>query len=202
MEAQARGEGNAFSAGSNRCSSSAASAGTPPLPPADHPAPSPSRRRQGPAQGQMDKPAGQGAGHPRSDGAVAFAITGGEDAPAVGQTVFTQGTVKHELIAGRLDQRRAASARRGTGCRRRRRAERRDGPRGLALFHRGQPAQIDRIEQDGADVEQTDAKRRRDLGDDLGLTDARWSPDKRRFLDTAQQVQRRCDFGWFHGSFP
>jgi hypothetical protein len=66
------------------------------------------------------------------------------------------------------------------------------------MFHHGQPAQIDRIKQDGADVEQTDAACRRDLG----LTDARRPLDKRRFLDTAQQVQRGCDFGWFHGIFP
>ena len=37
----------------------------------------------------------------------------------------------------------------------------------LPCSDRGQPAQIDRIEQDGADIDQTNAEGRRDLRDDL-----------------------------------
>ena len=43
---------------------------------------------------------------PGSDGAVALAIAGGEEGPAVWQAVFAQGAIEHQLVAGGLDQRR------------------------------------------------------------------------------------------------
>jgi hypothetical protein len=43
---------------------------------------------------------------PGSDGAVALAIAGREEGPAVWQAVFAQGAIEHQLVAGGLDQRR------------------------------------------------------------------------------------------------
>ena len=65
----------------------------------------------------------------------------------------------------------------------------------------GQAAQVDRVEQDGSDVDQADGQRRRDLGDDLGFADAGRAPEEGGFLDLRQHLQRGCDFGWFHAGF-
>ena len=74
----------------------------------------------------MDEAIGQGTGHARGDGAVAFTVAGGEHRPAVRQAVFAQGPIEHQLVAGSLDQRRRgvefveeqdAGAVRGQECR-------------------------------------------------------------------------------------
>ena len=77
--------------------------------------------------------------------------------------------------------------------------ERRDRPGGLALLNRGQPAQIHRIEQDSANVDQAQAEGFCDLRDDLGFADAGRSPEEGRLLDPGQQLQRRGDIGRLHG---
>ena len=149
----------------------------------------------------MDETVGQRARHARRDGAVALAVAGGEHGPAVGQAVFAEGAIEHQLVAGGLDQRRGgvefveeqdAGAVLGQ--------EGRGGPGGLAVLHGGQPAQIDRVEQDGADIDQADAQRRRDLRHDLGFADAGSAPQEGRLLDLREHLQRGCDFGRFHGA--
>ncbi len=148
----------------------------------------------------MDKAVRQRAGHAGGDGAVALAIAGGEHGPAVWQAVFAQGAIEHQLVAGGLNQRRCgvqfveeqdAGAVLGQ--------ERRDGPGRPALLDRRQPAQIDRIKQNGADIDQADAQRRRDLRDDQGFADARRSPQEGRLVDLRQQLQRGGDLRRLHG---
>ena len=150
-------------------------------------------------EAEVDETVGQRAGHARGDGAVAFAVAGGEDGPAVGQAVFTEGAVEHQLVAGGLDQRRGgvefveeedAGAIVGQ--------EGRGGPGGLAVRDGGQAAQIDRVEQDGADVDQAHGQRCRDLRHHLGFADAGGAPEEGGFLDLRQHLQRGYDFGRFH----
>ena len=202
IDAQARGDGNAFSVGSNWCSSSGRQRRKATTSGRRSPAPM-AQRDQSSMSGSnttMDKAVRQRAGHAGGDGAVALAIAGGEYGPAVWQAVFAQGAIEHQLIAGGLDQRRRgvqfveeqdAGAVLGQ--------ERRDGPGRPALLDRWQPTQIDRIKQNGADIDQADAQRRRDLRDDLGFADARRSPEEGRLVDLRQQLQRGCDFRRLHG---
>ena len=200
-DAQARGEGKAFSAGSKRCSRSGrqrrkATTSGPQI-----------GLAHGPArpvveiglEAEVDETVGQRARHARGDGAVAFAVAGGEHGPAIGQAVFAERAVEHQLVAGGLDQRRGgvefveeqdAGAVVGQ--------EGRGGPGGLAVRDGGQAAQIDRVEQDGADVDQADGERRRDLRHHLGFADAGGAPEEGGFLDLRQHLQRGCDFGRFH----
>ncbi len=127
----------------------------------------------------VDKAVRQRAGHAGGDGAVALAIAGGEYSPAVWQAVFAQGAIEHQLIAGGLDERRRGVEfveEQDAGAVLRQ--ELRDGPGRPALLDRWQPTQIDWIKQNGADIDQADAQRRRDLRNDLGFADARRSQRK------------------------
>ena len=51
------------------------------------------------------------------------------------------------------------------------------------MFDGRQPAQINRVEQDGADVDEAKIKRRRNLSDNLGLADTRCAPQEDGFAD-------------------
>ena len=143
------------------------------------------------AEVEMHEPVGERRGHAVDDAAVALAVAGRDDGPAVGQLVFAELAVEDQLIARGLGQ-----------LRRRHQLVQEQDALALAgqeLGHRPmgaavavdvrQAAQVDGIEQDGADVAQLEVALVRDLLDDRRLADAGRTPDHDRLLDADQDAQ-------------
>ena len=133
-------------------------------------------------------------------GAVALAIAGGEDGPAVWQAVFAQGAIEHQLIAGGLDQRRRGvqfveEQDAGTVLGQ----ERRNGPGRPALLDRRQPTR-----STGSSKMARISIRR--MPSAVATCATTWDlptpggPKRKAGLwILRQQLQRGCDFRRLHG---
>jgi hypothetical protein len=122
------------------------------------------------------------------DGPVGLAVARGQHGPAFGQGVLTQLAVQDELVAGRLHQWRGGvefvqEQHAAPGARQ----ERGRAPYGCALgVYAGQPAQIDRVEQHGAYVDEFKVSGGCGLGHDLAFAHPGRAPQKGGLPDVHQ----------------
>ena len=152
---------------------------------------------------QMYHAVGESRGHAVGDGLVPVPVACGYDGPAVGQTIFANGAVQNELVAGSLHK----------GRRRIELIEKKDALRGVGrigqkggrtpdsrAFRRDarQAAQIHGIQQDGTNVAQHHAPFRGHLGHDLALAYAGRAPEKDWLVDGDECVQCRHDLSGPH----
>ena len=148
---------------------------------------------------QMDEARGERCGHAVDDAAVALAVAAGDQRGALGEFVLAAFAVEHELIERGLHHRQGRGqflqVDQPASVRVRGRQESRRRPAGaVGAVAPRDAAQIDRVQQQGADIDILAAGLRRDLLGDLTLG-APWStPDHHRLAGFDQQRQGAGEF--------
>ena len=147
----------------------------------------------------MDETRGERRRHAVDNAAVALAVAAGDQRGAFGEFVLAAFAVEHELVQGRLHHRQGrgqflqvdqpASVRVG-----RRQEGRRRPARAVGAVAPRDAAQIDRIQQQGADIDILTTGLRRDLLGDLTLGAPRGTPDHHRLAGFDQQRQGAGEF--------
>ena len=136
------------------------------------------------AQLHVQEAVREGGGHRRGDGAVAGAVAGGADVPAVGDAVeLAEAAVEDELVGGDLEravgggdlvEEDDAAARRVAG------PVARDEPLHAVRAGDGQAADVDRLALGEAHVDEADAGLARGVAQDRGLAEPGRAPDHER----------------------
>ena len=144
---------------------------------------------------QMDETRGQRRRHAVDDAAVALTVAAGDQRGALGEFILAAFAVEHELVQGRLHHRQGRGQflqiDQPASVRIRRRQESRRRPAGaVGAVAPRDAAQIDRVQQQGADIDILTAGLRRDLLGDLTLG-APWRSPNHAGLPGLDQ-QRQC----------
>ena len=147
----------------------------------------------------MDEARGERRRHAVDDAAVALAVAAGDQRGALGEFVLAAFAVEHELVQGRLHHRQSRGQflqiDQPASVRVRRRQEGRRRPAGaVGAVAPRDAAQIDRVQQQGADIDILAAGLRRDLLGDLTLGASWGSPDHHRLAGFDQQRQGAGEF--------
>ena len=148
---------------------------------------------------QMDEARGERRRHAVDDAAVALAVAAGDQRGALGEFVLAAFAVEHELVQGRLHHRQGRGqflqVDQPASVRVRRRQEGRRRPaRAVGAVAPRDAAQIDRVQQQGADIDILAAGLRRDLLGDLTLGAPWGAPDHHRLAGFDQQRQGAGEF--------
>ena len=130
---------------------------------------------------EVDEAVGERAREPEGHRLVLAAIACRNDAPAFGKFVFADPAVENELIERGLHERRRGVdlvEEENAGLVGLLRQEGRRAPDGRAVLDHRNAAQVGRIEQGGADVDERHAAALGDLAHDRALADAGGAPDE------------------------
>ena len=147
----------------------------------------------------MDETRGERRRHAVDDAAVALTVAAGDQRGALGEFVLAAFAVEHELIQGRLHHRQGRGQflqiDQPASVRVRRRQEGRRCPAcAVGAVAPRDAAQIDRIQQQGADIDILAAGLRRDLLGDLTFGAPWATPDHHRLAGFDQQRQGAGEF--------
>ena len=147
----------------------------------------------------MDEARGQRRRHAVDDAAVAFAVAAGDQRGTLGEFVLAAFAVEHELVQGGLHHRQGRGqflqVDQPASVRVRRRQEGRRRPaRAVGAVAPRDAAQIDRVQQQGADIDILAAGLRRDLLGDLTLGAPWSSPDHAGLPGLHQECERAGEF--------
>jgi hypothetical protein len=127
-------------------------------------------------------------------------IAGGDDDPLIGQRIFPELSVEHQLVAARLGHlRRGGQLIEKEDALARRREELRRDPFRLIRRNSWQAAQVDRIELHGPYIEKVVVEIVGDLRDDLRFSDATGAPNVQGYAFANERVKRLIELRWFHG---
>ena len=147
----------------------------------------------------MDEARGERRRHAVDDAAVALAVAAGDQRGALGEFVLAAFAVEHELVQGRLHHRQGRGqflqVDQPASVRVRGRQESRRRPaRAVGAVAPRDAAQVDRVQQQGADIDILAAGLRRDLLGDLTFGAPWRSPDHHRLAGFDQQRQGAGEF--------
>ena len=147
----------------------------------------------------MDEARGERCGHAVDDAAVALAVAAGDQRGALGEFVLAAFAVEHELKQGGLHHWQGRGqflqVDQPASVRVRGRQESRRRPAGaVGAVAPRDAAQIDRVQQQGADIDILAAGLRRDLLGDLTLGAPWGTPDHHRLAGFDQQRQGPGEF--------
>ena len=147
----------------------------------------------------MDETRGERRRHAVDDAPVALTVAAGDQRGALGEFVLAAFAVEHELVQGRLHHRQSRGqflqVDQPAAVRVRRRQEGRRRPaRAVGAVAPRDAAQIDRVQQQGADIDILAAGLRRNLLGDLTFGAPWGTPDHYRLAGLDQQRQGAGEF--------
>ena len=148
---------------------------------------------------QVDEARGERRHHAVDDAAVVLAVAAGDEGGARRQLVFADAAIEDELVEGGLDHRDGGGQlleidEEAAGVVGRRQELGRGPARAVVLVAPGDAAQVDGIEEKGADVDILAAGGGRDGVGDVGLADSGLAPDHAGLAGIDQERERIGEF--------